>query len=172
MNALLSFAHLNHLFGSTSYDTYNVDMSNAAASAVLGGLMLFLAITLIITYIVVSLLLSRIFRKAGVEGWKAWVPIYNTWITYELGGQKGWWALIMLVPVVNLVASVFLYIAMYEIGLKFGKDGSFVLWAIFLPIVWYVWLAFDQSTWKQSVATANVNHFDTNNDNGHPQSSL
>jgi hypothetical protein len=55
MNALLSFAHLNHLFGSTSYDTYNVDMSNAAASAVLGGLMLFLAITLIITYIVVSL---------------------------------------------------------------------------------------------------------------------
>ena len=148
MNALLSFAHLGHLFGNTSYDSYGVDMSTAAANAAFSGLMVFLFVMILIAYVIMAFLLSRIFRKAGVEGWKAWVPIYNTWVTYELGGQKGWWALIMLVPVLNVVASVFLYIAMYEIGLKFSKEGYFVLWAIFLPIVWYVWLAFDQSTWK------------------------
>jgi hypothetical protein len=153
MNTLLSFAHLGHLFGSTTNDSYGVDMSNAAAAAVFGGLVLFMLVTLLITYVVVSFLLSRIFKKAGVAGWKAWVPVYNTWTTLELGGQQGWWALVMLVPVVNIVAAVFLYIAMYEIGLKFGKDGYFVLWAIFLPIVWYVWLAFDQSTWKGQKAT-------------------
>ena len=152
MNVLSSFAHIGHLFGNTSYDSYSVDMSNTAAYAVLGGLLLFMAIILVIAYVVLAFLLSRIFKKAGVEGWKAWVPIYNTWITYELGGQKGWWALIMLVPVVNLVASVFLYIAMHQIGRNFGKDDTFVLWAIFLPIVWYVWLAFDQSTWKAAPA--------------------
>lgn len=154
MNALLSFGHLTQLFGSTSYDSYNVDMSNAAANAVFGGLMLFFVIALIVTYAIMAFLLSRIFKKAGVEGWKAWVPVYNTWITYELGGQKGWWALIMLVPVASIVAVVFLYIAMYEIGLKLGKEGYFVLWGIFLPIVWYVWLAFDQSTWKDAPAIA------------------
>ena len=153
MNALISFAHLGHLFGNTSYDSYGVDMSNTAAAAVVGGLMLFMLIILLVTYVVVSFLLSRIFKKAGVAGWKAWVPVYNTWITYELGGQKGWWALLMFIPVVNLVASVFLYIAMYEIGLKLGKDGTFVLWAIFLPIVWYIWLAFDQSTWNDKKIT-------------------
>ena len=145
---LLSFAHLGHLFANTTNDSYGVDMSNAAAAAAFGGLMLFMLGILLITYVVVSFLLSRIFKKAGVAGWKAWVPIYNTWTTLELGGQQGWWALVMLVPVVNIVASVFLYIAMYEIGRKFGKDGYFVLWAIFLPVVWYVWLAFDQSTWN------------------------
>jgi hypothetical protein len=155
MNTLLSFAHLGHLFANTTYDSYGVDMSNTAAAAALSGLILFLLIAMLIGYVITSFLLSRIFRKAGVAGWKAWVPVYNTWITYELGGQKGWWALILLVPVVSLVAVVFLYIALYEIGLRLGKDGYFVLWAIFLPIVWYVWLAFDQSTWKgKKVTTA------------------
>ncbi|HEX7484494.1 MAG TPA: DUF5684 domain-containing protein [Candidatus Saccharimonadales bacterium] len=150
MNALSSFTHL---FANTSYDSYSVDMSNTAAYAVLGSLLLFMAISIVVVYVVMAFLLSRIFKKAGVEGWKAWVPVYNTWMTYELGGQKGWWALIMLVPVVNIVAAVFLYIAMYQIGRKFGKEDYFVLWAIFLPIVWYVWLAFDQSTWHDTPAT-------------------
>lgn len=154
MNALQSF---NHLFANTSYDSYSVDMSNAAATAVMGGLILFCLITIAVIYVVMSFMLSRIFKKAGVAGWKAWVPVYNTWITLELGGQKGWWALVLLIPVVSIVAVVFLYIAMYEIGLKFGKDGYFVLWAIFLPIVWYVWLAFDQSTWKAPLATTTPN---------------
>lgn len=155
MNTLISFAHLGHLFANTAYDSYGVDMSNTAAAAAVSGLILFLLIAILIGYVIMSFLLSRIFRKAGVAGWKAWVPVYNTWITYELGGQKGWWALILLVPVLSIVAVVFLYIAMYEIGLKLGKDGYFVLWAIFLPIVWYVWLAFDQSTWNgKKVTTA------------------
>ena len=37
---------------------------------------------------------------------------------------------------------------MYKIGLKLGKEGAFVLLAIFLPIVWLIWLAVDKSTWK------------------------
>jgi hypothetical protein len=142
------------LFGLTSNDIYSVDTSNAAANAVAAGLFMFALLFLIVTYIVVSIMLARIFRKAGVAGWKAWVPVYNTWITLELGDQKGWWSLLLLVPIVNLVATVFLYIAMYNIGLRLGKEGYFVLWAIFLPLVWYAWLAFDKSTWNKSVATA------------------
>jgi hypothetical protein len=43
-----------------------------------------------------------------------------------------------------------MYIAMYTIGLRFGKEGYFVLLAIFLPIVWSAWLAFDKSTWQKT----------------------
>lgn len=126
--------------------------TDAAAAGAVTGLILFFVVFIIATYIIVSILLGRIFKKAGVASWKAWVPVYNTWVTLELGDQKGWWALVMLVPIVNLVASVFLYIAMYTIGLRLGKEGVFILWAIFLPIVWYAWLAFDDSTWKTSPA--------------------
>lgn len=142
------------LFGLTSNDIYSVDTSNAAASAVAAGLILFAFLLLIVTYIVVSIMLARIFKKAGVAGWKAWVPVYNTWVMLELGDQKGWWALLLIVPIVNFVAIIFLYIAMYNIGLRLGKEGYFVLWAIFLPLVWYAWLAFDKSTWGTSAATA------------------
>ena len=55
-----------------------------------------------------------------------------------------------------LIIVIFIIIAMYEIGLKLGKSGAFVLLAIFVPIVWMIWLAFDSSTWpgKKAVATA------------------
>ena len=80
----------------------------------------------------------------------AWVPFYNHWTLLELGNQKGFWAVLIIVPIVNIASTVFTYIAMYHIGLKLGKDGAFVLWAIFLPLVWYIWLAVDDSTWEKA----------------------
>lgn len=109
---------------------------------------LFMLFICLAAYVINAILLARIFKKAGVEQWKAWVPVYNMWVLLELGDQKGFWAVLMLVPIVNIVSAVFMYIAMYRIGLKFGKDGAFVLLAIFLPLVWYVWLAVDKSTWN------------------------
>lgn len=143
----------------TSYETLNnaggASTADAtAATAVMIGIILFALIGALIGYVINSFLLSRIFKKAGIEQWKAWVPFYNAWIMFELGDQKGWMALLLLVPVVNIVAVVFYYIASYHIGLKLGKEGVFVLLAIFLPIVWLAWLAFDKSTWKGAPATA------------------
>ena len=72
----------------------------------------------------------------------------------EIGGQPGFWAVLSIIPVVNIVGAVFLYIAMFHIGKKLGKGGEFVLWAIFLPYVWYPWLAFDKSVWNDTASTA------------------
>lgn len=128
--------------------------------------LLFILAIVVIAYVLGAFLLSRIFKKAGVESWKAWVPIYSSWVVLELGGQKGFWAVLGLVPFLNIVSGIFMLIAMYHIGVRFGKDGAFVLLAIFIPIVWYAWLAFDSSTWNgprqlsvQSVATQD--HTDT-----------
>ena len=138
------------------YETLNgaggvstADTTVAAAAMI--GIIIFALIGALIGYVINSFLLGRIFKKAGVEQWKAWVPFYNAWIMFELGDQKGWMALLLLVPVVNIVAVVFYYIASYNIGLKLGKEGVFVLLAIFLPVVWLAWLAFDKSTWKGAV---------------------
>src|SRR5690606_4273977 len=96
------------------------------------------------------------FKKAGVESWKAWVPVYNNWVMLQLGGQQGWWAVVAFIPVANLVAAVFMCIAMYNIGLKLGKEGAFVLLAIFLYAVWLIWLAVDKSTWKEAAGTPSL----------------
>lgn len=132
----------------------NVQASDAALAAMAAGTVIFVLIITIAAYAINAFLLGRIFKKAGVEQWKAWVPVYNSWVMLELGDQKGWWAVLMLVPFVNIVALIFLIIAEYNIGLKFGKEGVFVLLAIFIPIVWLAWLAFDKSTWKGTVPAA------------------
>ena len=147
------------------------------------GLVVFGAIA---SYIINSFLLSRIFKKAGVKSWKAWIPVYNTWRLLELGGQYGWWVLLPLeastfVGIITLPSSgssldpspieifgniilagssityyVFWALAAYAIGRKLQKEGVFVLWAIFLPIVWLIWLAFDGSRWDESAGAARL----------------
>lgn len=104
-------------------------------------------------YIFGSIFLGLIFKKAGVPAWKAWVPVYNNWITLELGDQKGYWAVLAFIPIVNLVSSVFMYISFYHIGKKLGKTGEFFILAFFLPVVWLIWLAVDRSTWQSAPRT-------------------
>lgn len=126
--------------------TSNVDPAAAAAFGLAFLLVVFVFI--VIAYVVNSIFLGMIFKKAGVPAWKAWVPFYNTWIMLELGDQAGFWAVLAIIPVVNIASAVFIIMAMYKIGLKLGKEGAFVLLAIFIPIVWLIWLAVDKSTWK------------------------
>jgi len=144
---------MNALFAHGSYDSYDytthVTDDTALAAATLVFMMFFVFIVLIITYVAMALLLARIFKKAGVESWKAWIPFYNNWIMYELGDQKGYWAIVAVIPLANIVSGIFMIIAMYKIGLKLGKEGVFVLWAIFVPLVWYIWLAVDDSKWHK-----------------------
>jgi hypothetical protein len=116
------------------------------------GLVIFFSL---LSYAISSFLLSRIFKKAGIEAWKAWVPFLNIWMFLEIGKQKGWYLLLNFIPVVgSLIFFVFYIMAAYNIGKSLGKDGVFVLLAVFLMPIWYIWLAFDKSTWEGQAATA------------------
>ena len=139
------------MYDYSDYYTTTSDPSTAGAAL----LLLFIYFLFIaVTYAITALLLGQIFKKAGVPRWIAWVPFYNSWKLLELGGQQGFWAVLAIIPVVNIVSAVFTYIAMYHIGLKLGKPGAFVLFAIFLPIVWMIWLAVDGSKWGDKYVPA------------------
>lgn len=135
-----------------TYDTTYTTASSADSSMGVAAALIMTIIVTILSYVVGCYLLSRIFKKAGIDTWKAWVPVYNAWVQYELGGYGGWWSILLFIPFINIAAAIILMIAYYRIGLGFGKSGAFVLLAIFLPIVWMVWLAFDDSTWQKAPA--------------------
>lgn len=139
----------------TTYEYHPLTEEEVVAVGALTSLFIFFTLIFAVAaYIISALLLSRVFKKAGVPTWIAWVPFYNNWKLLELGGQQGFWAVLAIIPVVNIVSAVFMYIAMYHIGLKLGKSGAFVLLAIFLPIVWLIWLAVDKSKWNEKAAGA------------------
>lgn len=130
------------------YTTTSVDTGVAAATLIAFSFFWFLFS--IALYVFYAFFLMKIFKKAHVEAWAAWVPFYNTWKLLEIGGQQGFWSILTIIPFVNIAALVFIYIAMYNIGLKLDKDPVFVLLAIFLTPVWLVWLAIDQSKWDDT----------------------
>lgn len=73
---------------------------------------------MIIGYILLSLSLYKVFEKAGEEGWKALVPGLNFGIWAKLVGRSPWYALWMLVPIVN----VFIYSGLaVDLVRSFGK---------------------------------------------------
>jgi hypothetical protein len=168
--SLLSLAAL------TPFTTLAVTGNGVPSTAFVVAFIGFVLLLVLGAYAFIAYLLSRIFKKAGVAQWKAWVPVYSQWTMLELGGQKGWWSLLycagflsllplglnetsmvifnLLTFLLNVTGSVFMYMAMYKIGLKLDKEGYFVLWAIFLPIVWYIWLAFDDSRWETTTEAA------------------
>ena len=112
----------------------------------------------LIYYVVYALFLMKLFAKAHVPAWKAWVPFVNNWKFMELGGYQGAISLLFLaafIPCVGWIASLVCYVyscmAAYQISLKNGKDGAWVVLFIFLPIVWVGILGLGKSLWNENL---------------------
>jgi len=149
MGFLSNFAQYDSYYDPYTYSTYGAeDPAAAAAAGLLLGFTFFLFVVAL--YVVMAICLMQIFKKAGVQQWIAWVPFYNNWKMLEIGGQQGFWAVLAIIPFVNIVSAVFIYIAMYNIGLKLHKDGAYVLLAIFLSPVWFILMAVDKEPWDES----------------------
>ena len=136
------------LLSHIAYYGHGMNIAQAGLSVAAVSTIIFICLLIaLIAYVILALLLSRIFKKAGIDQWIAWVPVYNTWKLLELGDQKGYWAILMILPFISYVALVFYYIALYRIGLKFGKESWFIVIGIFIPLIWFGWLALDDSKW-------------------------
>jgi hypothetical protein len=92
--------------------------------------------------VVVLLIVSmwKVFEKAGEAGWKAIIPVYNTYITIKLAGRPGWWLLLMFIPLVSLVVGI---MVMIDLAKCFGKSTAFGVFGLFFfSFVGYPMLAF------------------------------
>ncbi len=69
-------------------------------------------------YLLTSVGLYFIFQKAGEAGWKGLVPGLNFVVWAKLVGRKGWWAVWLLLPIVNIFIWAGLAINMVR---SFGK---------------------------------------------------
>ena len=138
--------------------TYGNAYQDEAAWAVLITTTLFSLLFGIGIYVVYCIFLMKLYAKANVPAWKAWVPFVNTWKFFELGGYKGALSLLLLaglIPCVGWIGSIIGYvlycIAAYQIGLKNGKEGYWVVLFIFFGIVWMGILGLGRSIWNDSL---------------------
>ena len=95
---------------------------------------------LYVAFIVVYLVAAWIvYTKAGEEGWKALIPIYNVWVLLKIVGRPGWWLLLFLIPFVNFV--IWIIIAL-DLAKSFGQGTGFAIGLIFLSVIFIMILGF------------------------------
>jgi signal peptidase I len=103
--------------------------------------LLVLVLIQIIILLLPSIGAAKLFEKAGVPGWKAYVPFYNTWIMLQLAERPKHWVYWQIIPVVGWFISLGIYV---EFVKTFGK---FKLWehamAALLPIIYFPMIGFD-----------------------------
>lgn len=149
-----------------SYGYRGYGHSTDAADAIFGmSIVLFLTIALIAAvmgYVISSLLYMLIFKKAGIDTKKAWIPFYNRWTFFELGGQEGWKSLLTFIPYVGIIISlVFEIFAVIEISKKLGKSPYWAILFVFAAPIWFLILGLDSSRWndaagKESLAKGTI----------------
>lgn len=143
------------------YDSYSYyDYSSSASSGALAvgvGVLIFSFVFGIAIYVLMSIFMGKLFRKAGVPFWKAWVPIYNSIKFFQIGGQNPLYILFALIPFAGgIVLLVFMCIAAYNIGKKLGKSDAWVVLYIFLSPVWTGICGLDKSVWNESLGKASL----------------
>jgi hypothetical protein len=98
------------------------------------GILFYLAIV-----VVLVAAMWKVFEKAGQPGWAAIVPIYNIYILLQIVGKPGWWLVLFLIPLVNLIIIFIVYIGLAH---SFGKSTGFGIGLVFLGIIFFPILGF------------------------------
>ena len=83
------------------------------------------------------------FKKAGIEGWKAFVPFYNTWCIVEKIKLNKKWFFFQLVPIAGQFVTIWITIKWVE---HFGRfDFTHHAMAVFIPFVYFPVLGFSNN---------------------------
>jgi signal peptidase I len=87
--------------------------------------------------------LFGMFKKAGIEGWKALIPVYNTWLIVKKMNLKIYWFFFQLIPIAGQFVTIW-------IGIKFVEHfGRFHLIhhaaTVLVPFIYFPYLGFSKN---------------------------
>jgi len=142
----MTFEPLNLLEQMDGEDAAAAAAGAAAAGAAGVGMLINLAI------VVVGIVAQwKIFTKAGKPGWAAIIPIYNVVVWLEIVGRPIWWIVLCLIPCVNIVVLIILFV---DLAKSFGKDGAFAAGLVLLSPIFMLILGFGSAEYQGPAALA------------------
>lgn len=117
-------------------------MEESQGLAIFSGFFLMVMLAFVV-FIIASM--WKIFTKAGEEGWKAIIPIYNAYILLKIVGKPGWWLILFLIPIVNYVFIIWTYNMLSK---SFGKDEGFTVGLVLLSFIFFPILGFGSAVYQ------------------------
>jgi hypothetical protein len=95
----------------------------------------------------------KVFSKAGQPGWAILIPFYNLYVLCKIAGRPGWWLILFLIPIVNLIFFIILDI---DIAKSFSKGVGFGIGLLLLPFIFFPILGFGSATYQGAAAAASA----------------
>jgi hypothetical protein len=111
----------------------------------------FLLSTFLIILLFQVLSFWQVFSKAGFDGWKSIIPIYNTYILIKIGSQPIWVFIMLFIPVLNFLASILIALSVAK---SFGKGPAFGIVGLFIfSFFGYMYLGWGDSEYNKIEVT-------------------
>src|SRR6187401_2994956 len=99
--------------------------------------------------------LYGMFKKANIEGWKAFIPFYNTWCMVEKMQLKRIWFFLQFIPIVGFFIIIWVLIKFVE---HFGRFSVAAHAAtVFIPFIYFPYLGFSKN--ERYAGTAVVKNY-------------
>ena len=154
------------MYDYTYYGDYGSASSLFGDLALFGGAFWLISMGVSILMIIA---LWKIFTKAGQEGWKAIIPIYNVVILLKIVELPTWYLFLFIVPFANIYAMIKTYI---ELAKRFGKDTGFAVLTFFFPVICFPILAFSNCSYEGVTNSSNGNVSNNNFNNNIPNNNV
>lgn len=99
-------------------------------------------------YVFEIICLWKVFEKAGKPGWASLIPIYNTWVLFEIVGFSGALSLLILIPLFGwITVGILVIVSNFRLAKCFSKDAGFGVGLWLLNPIFMAILAFDNSSY-------------------------
>lgn len=133
---MMNLAQMDYDYGTGAGMEYSREMDAETAAAV-AGMMAFMGIIYMlllgIYYISYGICLMKMGKRLNNDKtWMAWIPIVNLFYLADLAGKPMWWGILLLIPIVQIVIMVILFM---EIAKKLNQGEWMGILAAILPMI-------------------------------------
>ena len=136
----------------STYSTYpyTTNSVNVGAGLFAGFFGVFFVLC-VIAWIVVTIIAEwKIFTKAGKEGWKALIPIYNAYSLLQILNMEPMLCFLSILPGANFMLGIVMNVRLAK---SFGKGTGFAIGLILLEPIFLMILGFGDAKYKQLPST-------------------
>ena len=133
----------------STYSTYNPYVTTAPAigAGIFAGFFGFFLTLCIIAWVVLVIVAEwKIFKKAGKEGWKALIPVYNAYTMLQILNMEPMLCFLAIIPGANFMLSIVMNV---KLAKSFGKGAGFAVGLILLEPIFMMILGFGDAKYKQ-----------------------
>src|SRR3954466_11212555 len=93
-----------------------------------------------IAFLVLSIAgLWCVFAKAGEDGWKAIIPIWNMIVLLRIVGRPLWWLVLLLIPLVNIIVWI---VVAHDLSKSFARGVGTTIGLVLLSPIFTMILGF------------------------------